>query len=400
MPLARRETTGIAADRRKGTFQAVVRGPATSIHSAAQSIKSSVPVVHNPLTSHEGVRQSLHSSHPTVSTGSQDLDRILLHGGLPLGSILLIEENGATDFSSILARSFASQGVVHGAMHSAPTQILTIGTHEHWSRELPGVHKEKHEAREEKLKKERSMVDQVTESANIPRSTNMKIAWRYGAQNTNVASPSNSSNLGKPHFIHTFDFTTRLTVPPKNISHIPAPIIDFGKALATIESNAKAFQAQSAVLRVVIPSLLHPAVYHPSVTDSAVKFLHSLQNLCAKYSTTICIFISLNTSLYTRDSFVTSWIEHLCNGVIELDPKPELFEKVKDGRPSSQNSSEANKPYQGFVNIYKLPLFSDRGSMMVRSAEHVFRVGKRNFEISEWGIPVEEEEEKKDPLEF
>lgn len=399
MPLARRETTGIAAARRGQPPQTGAGGPNIPIRSAVSSVKPPT-VAHNPLISHEGVRQSLHSSHPTISTGSKDLDKILLHGGLPLGTILLVEENGTTDFSSILARSFASQGVVHGTMESAPTHILTVGTHEHWVRELPGVHKEKHEAREEKLKREKSMVDQVTENASATRSANMKIAWRYGAQNTNTASNANTSNFGKPHFIHTFDFTSRLSVPPKNISHVTAPIIEFGKALAIIESNAKMCRAQNSVLRVVIPGILHPAIYHPGATDSVVKFLHSLQNLCAIYSTTICIFITLNTSLYTRDNFLTGWIEHLCNGVIELDPKPELFEKIKDGRPTSQSSSDANKPYQGFVNIYKLPLFSDRGSMMVRNAEHVFRVGKRNFEISEWGIPVEEEEEKKDPLEF
>ena len=57
-----------------------------------------------------GVRPSLVTSQPTTSTGSSDLDKILLHQGLPLGNSLLIEESGTTDFSSVLLRAFASQG--------------------------------------------------------------------------------------------------------------------------------------------------------------------------------------------------------------------------------------------------------------------------------------------------
>ncbi len=49
---------------------------------------------------------------------------------------------------------------------------------------------------------------------------------------------------------------------------------------------------------------------------------------------------------------------------------------------------------QGFVNIYKLPISSERGQMEIRKKELAFRNGRRQFQIEEWGIPVEDNDDE------
>jgi elongator complex protein 4 len=61
-----------------------------------------------------GIRPSPISGTQITSTGTTSLDKLLALGGLALGSSLLIEEEGTTDFSSSLLRCFAAEGVLHG----------------------------------------------------------------------------------------------------------------------------------------------------------------------------------------------------------------------------------------------------------------------------------------------
>jgi elongator complex protein 4 len=50
-----------------------------------------------------------------------------------LGTSLLIEESGTTDFGGILLRYFAAEGVVQGH------EVHVLGMGETWGRELPGL---------------------------------------------------------------------------------------------------------------------------------------------------------------------------------------------------------------------------------------------------------------------
>src|SRR5690606_31387993 len=59
-----------------------------------------------------GVRKSLKNDALVTSTGCHSLDGLLAgFGGLPLGSIVLLEETGTTDFCTALHRYFAAKGV-------------------------------------------------------------------------------------------------------------------------------------------------------------------------------------------------------------------------------------------------------------------------------------------------
>ena len=108
-----------------------------------------------------GVRPSPIDGRPTTSTGTPSFDGILAgHAGFALGSSILIEESGTTDFAGALLRYYAAEGVIQGH------KVHVIGVGEQWGRELPGLVGVSGSGTDDdgsgKEKKER-----------------MKIAWRY-----------------------------------------------------------------------------------------------------------------------------------------------------------------------------------------------------------------------------
>ena len=127
-----------------------------TIGRSSADVSSSEFVVnaHSP-----GVRPSLLTSQPITSTGSSSLDSLLGgHGGLALGSSLLIGESGTTDFAGALLKYYAAEGICHG--HT----IHIVGVGNGWVRELPGVAERGGSTRR---------------GAPIENKEKMKIAWRY-----------------------------------------------------------------------------------------------------------------------------------------------------------------------------------------------------------------------------
>ncbi len=107
----------------------------------------------------QGVRPSPLDGRLTTSTGTRSLDGLLAgHVGLALGTSLLVEESGTTDFGGSLLRYYASEGVVQGH------QVHVLGMDEGWGRELPGVS-------EVGVASGKNASNDVAER--------MKIAWRY-----------------------------------------------------------------------------------------------------------------------------------------------------------------------------------------------------------------------------
>lgn len=106
-----------------------------------------------------GVRPSPLDGRLTTSTGTRSLDALLAgHAGLALGTSLLVEESGTTDFGAALLRYYAAEGVVQG--HN----VHVLGMNEAWARDLPGLSAgDGLEKKEEKKNPE----------------DRMKIAWRY-----------------------------------------------------------------------------------------------------------------------------------------------------------------------------------------------------------------------------
>jgi elongator complex protein 4 len=114
---------------------------------------------HDQKLSQADVRISPLTSHPTTSTGTASLDKLLgLGAGLALGTSLLIEEEGTTDFASALLRCFAAEGIIQ-------KQKVFVVAPDGWANQLPGVVEERG--------------SEFRERTSTGESERMKIAWRY-----------------------------------------------------------------------------------------------------------------------------------------------------------------------------------------------------------------------------
>jgi hypothetical protein len=97
------------------------------------------------------------TGHATTSTGTESLDKLLsLGAGLALGTSLMIEEEGTTEFARSLLSCYAAEGVLQG--HS----VFVVGPE--GSLTLPGPVEA-----DGKKNLEKPSLD----------SERMKIAWRY-----------------------------------------------------------------------------------------------------------------------------------------------------------------------------------------------------------------------------
>jgi elongator complex protein 4 len=130
------------------------------LSSGSSPISRANPPAQDPtVTLPPGVRPSPDDGRPTTSTGTPSLDSLLAgHAGLPLGKILLIEENETTDFAGTLLRYYAAEGVVQDH------KVHVIGVGEQWGRNLPGLI---------------GPADSALEKPDRKAKEKMKIAWRY-----------------------------------------------------------------------------------------------------------------------------------------------------------------------------------------------------------------------------
>ena len=131
----------------------------TSPDAPSQSAASPPPSsITAPVAS--GIRPSPLTGQPTTSTGAYSLDSLLGgHAGLALGSSLLIEESGTTDFAGALLRYYAAEGIIQG--HT----VHLVGAGEQWIKDLPGSVGAAEAAEAQKQAKSDEQ--------------KMKIAWRY-----------------------------------------------------------------------------------------------------------------------------------------------------------------------------------------------------------------------------
>lgn len=112
-----------------------------------------------------GTRLSLVDGRLTTSTGTASLDQLLGGNcGQPLGTSLLIEETGTTDFGGAVLRYFAAEGLIQGH------HVHYLGSGDAFRRELPGL--------TDRLSRSTTGANRRSETTLYDK---MKIAWRYEA---------------------------------------------------------------------------------------------------------------------------------------------------------------------------------------------------------------------------
>ncbi|ATY65479.1 PAXNEB superfamily [Cordyceps militaris] len=295
-----------------------------------------------------GTRPSPHDGRLTTSSGTQSLDQLLAgHAGLPMGTSLLIEESGTTDFGGMLLRYYAAEGLVQGH------HVHVLGFDDSWRRELPGLGTDD----KEKSAKAESSSD-----------SKMKIAWRYEALGNRVSPSRDPTQTPSPQqstaaaFCHTFNLTKKLESSDVKGQLFGFPIVNafsppssfFRDFLASVAAKLTS-SPPSTIHRVVVPSLLSPTLY-PSYAcnpEQVLRFLHRLRALLRQNHTRLTAVVTLPISLHPRANGLTRWAEHLCDGVLELVPLGHQIQVSRD--PTSEDKA------QGLVRVHSLPIFHERG---------------------------------------
>ncbi|KAK9385865.1 Elongator complex protein 4 [Lipomyces mesembrius] len=317
-------------------------------------------------------------SYLTHSTGTASLDKLLMHGGQPLGTSLLVIEDSATDFASVIARCYASQGVANSDV------VVAVGAGARWGVELPAP-------------VEGNKVDKTTISVQSDpgrEAKDLKIAWRY---RNSVSSLTHSQDSADALYCRTWNITTRL-LPPPILQYIePTSYSSIISQLSTIAASSN----PQKIIRVVLPNFLSPTVYNPTTSFApaeVLKFLMSLRALLRVHQSQLSVLITISSGLFDEpgsgNSVLLPWIENVVDGVIKIIPTPP---------PDTGGGDSANK-YQGFIDVLKVPIVSERGGMFVRQMDYAFKVGRSGVKIEKWGIPVmideKTDEKKTDELEF
>ncbi|CUM63588.1 uncharacterized protein PRCAT00001167001 [Priceomyces carsonii] len=364
-------------------------------HNVRSSVNQKTQESDNP-----GVKPSIITSGPTISTGVSDLDKILLHQGLPVGCSLLVEETGTSDYSSIILKSFASQGVMHNRIqgNERNCHVIVVGASSNWLKELFGIYKgSTKEQKKAKIQENENKVSvsNLAVDSNRRDENNMKIAWRYGL-NRKVQLEDPEIEKKYEFYNHQFDITQKLLPGPSthDISSVPVNT-NFKKIIESIEGIIKMNLRSnpSKIIRLVVPSFLHPLIYPPGCSQATfvIPFMHSLRQLLRKYSKNLVFVSSIALSFYPRDSIITASLENLMDSVICLQPfNQEMAELI-----NRAYRNEPSKAQQGLVNIFKIPILSEKGLMLIQEGEYAFKNGRKKFEIEEWGIPVDDVDDVK-----
>ncbi|KAI9750056.1 MAG: hypothetical protein M4579_006623 [Chaenotheca gracillima] len=410
---------------RSSSSSAAASAPSTSSSSSPRGQDSSSNVPREPAddapTPSRGVRPSPSDGRPTISTGTPSLDMLLAgHAGLPLGTSLLISENGTTDYAGVICRYFGAEGVVQaegagqgsGQKASAPQSVVhVVGVGEGWGRDLPGL---------TGVAAESDGASTGAGGKGNEKSEKMKIAWRYeklgafgegsGAGARRGVPPSPSPGVGgtspssspgtPPAFCHAFDLTKRLTIPsPSPINFIPPPSANpshppFAPILQTLHI-ALTSTPPTTIHRLIIPNLLSPAIYptHASSPHHLLPFLHALRALLRQHPSRFAALITLPIELYPRSSGLVRWIELLSDGVMELTPFPH---HVDSGTAAGAATAQEEQP-QGLVKIHRLPIFHERGGGGSGASsggtgpdlgdDLAFTVSRRRFAIKPFSLP-------------
>lgn len=195
-------------------------------------------------------------------------------------------------------------------------------------------------------------------------------------------------------FCHTFDLAKRLTIPASaNINHIPispSPLTSpFDVILASL-FNKLASSPANTIHRLVMPTLLSPALYPPSASspDQILRFLHGLRSLLRQHPTRLTAMLTLPLSLHTRHSALIRVAETLSDGVLELTPFPHLMDASSNNLAESGGArSGVDEQPQGMFKVHKLPVVSERGGGVREGDDLAFTVSRRRFVIKPFSLP-------------
>nr|CAG4652044.1 EOG090X0ALT [Triops cancriformis] len=239
----------------------------------------------------------------TVSSGIASLDHIL-DGGLPIGTICLLEEGSGSNYSRLFSRLFIAEGVVHGNYIFAATLDGTGGKIV------------------DSLPSSKKAAEQDADPASLSADMNdkMKIAWRYENLHAYAdQAPTKSSTQ--------FDFSQvmKISDSAREKIHLWQPSMSralpiYFDLLASIshvveQCKLSTEQAPNNVLRISLTALGSPFWDEKDCNGSFLpSFVVALRALLRRSSA--CVFLTVPTHLIP--SHTLSRLRQTCDAVIRL----------------------------------------------------------------------------------
>ncbi|EGG14512.1 RNA polymerase II elongator complex subunit [Cavenderia fasciculata] len=315
--------------------------------AAGGQSSSSSPITPSANKLPGGCKLSLQNGNLLTSTGLGDLDDIL-GGGIPIGSILMVEEDINSSFYMFLLKYFLAEGITqhHGVFFSS-----LIG-HDAFDilNKLPArmTRQEELDADTEEQSNQRK---QHGGSGGNSGSDDLKIAWRYqnyiDAENAKKASGATQQQNQSSPFCHAYDFTRKMNIQSIDPNHLhtlsytsqtqsesSSPYRSLYMELQQLvqKYNQSASQGgpineSTKILRLALQSFASPLWSNDE--EGVIEFLHSLKGLL-RSSVSVCV-ITVPTYIYS-ESFVKK-ISHMCDTVVSINSfsgmgsTPEAFQE-------------------------------------------------------------------------
>ncbi|KAJ2703896.1 Elongator subunit elp4 [Coemansia sp. IMI 203386] len=372
-------------------------------------------------------RLNTHSAQLLVSTGVPSLDDVL-GGGLPVGGVLLIEEDRQTGYSNTLLSYFASQAIAAGhklCIVNADHQMDLTSQLPGWAGAVRGP-----AAAEAAETKETPKTSSAVDSSDA-----MKIAWRY--QNLpklgegeddkpdSGSSSRQSTDAGNEvKYCEQFDLSLRI---PKELVDKARPIIIDGESIfdmanteqyggdmyqylldrisAIIQDGYSSLvpvpaNTERNILRIELRSL-GSGFWQGKSPTAILQFLHKLRGLL-RYSYAACV-VSFPVHLYEEAGVrlpIVKRIEHLCDAVVELESFEGTYATPADIIARQiKGSLGVTQDYHGFLHIHKLPRLNSMTASVGRlsllhtgggsSNNLAFRLRRKKFSIETYHLPIE-----------
>ncbi|GAB0090174.1 Putative elongator complex protein 4 [Sergentomyia squamirostris] len=308
------------------------------------------------VSSIEGCRPSLHNGQLQVSTGNTSLDHIL-GGGLPLGSILLIEEDKYTSYAKVLSRYFLSEGVYRNHSIFLATKE---DSPEDFIRKLPGA------------------VEESVEKSSVKCDEEMRIAWRYNDL------PKVSLEQGSKKDYH-FDLSKVISEEDTKSCDITTWNMDGDfsslQDALTEKMAQKCFKLtddeneQKKLLRICINSLGSPLWWCPdNFHEKLLTFLTLLKSI-TRNSCAVCLLTIPSHLFHCLKADLLVRVRNLVDYVVEIE---------------SFSGAETNvmyKEYHGLLHIHRIAAFGTLAPSRPETFDLAFKLRRKKFVVEKLHLP-------------